>query len=99
MSDHVHIFINLKPNESISDLVRDIKRNSTQFINSNQMTKGKFQWQTGFGVFSYSESQIDVVCKYIQNQETHHKRKTFKDEYSEFLKSFNIEFDERYVFD
>ena len=99
MTDHIHIFIGMKPNESISDLVRDIKKDSSRFINSNGWIRGKFQWQEGFGAFSYGHSQIDSVIQYIQNQETHHKKLTFKEEYVNFLEKFNVEYDKQYVFD
>ncbi len=98
MPDHIHIFIGLKPNMALSDLVRDIKNNSSNFINNKRWLRGKFNWQKGFGAFSYGHSQIDNVVKYIQNQERHHQKKTFKDEYIEFLKKFNIEYDVKYLF-
>lgn len=98
MPDHIHVFIGLKPNKSLSDLVRDMKANSSRFINEKQWMNGKFEWQTGFGAFSYSHSQLTNVINYIQNQEEHHKIKTFKEEYIEFLKSFDIEFEENYIF-
>ncbi len=98
MPDHIHIFIGLKPNMALSDLVRDIKNNSSNFINNKRWLRGKFNWQKGFGAFSYGHSQIDNVVKYIQNQERHHQKKTFKDEYIEFLKKFNIEYDTKYLF-
>jgi len=97
--DHTHLLVGLKPNITISDLVRDIKAGSSNFINENRWVKGKFNWQEGYGAFSYSRSQIDQVAKYILNQEEHHKRKTFKDEYLELLDKFEIEYDERYLFD
>ena len=97
--NHIHILINLKPVIALSDLIRDIKNNSTNFINKKKFVKGKFSWQIGFGAFSYSFSQIDSVIKYIMNQKHHHKRKTFKAEYLEFLKKFQIDHDEKYVFD
>lgn len=99
MPDHTHILIGLKPSISISDLVRDIKTASSSFINDKKWVKGKFRWQEGFGVFSYSRSQIDSVVKYIQGQEEHHKRKSFKEEYIEFLEKFEIEYDNRYLFE
>lgn len=99
MPDHTHLFIGLKPSISISDLVRDIKAGSSKFINDKKLIKGKFSWQEGFGVFSYSRSQIDTVIKYIQNQEKHHNKKSFKEEYLEFLKKFEIEYDEKYLFE
>ena len=97
--DHTHLLVGLKPNITISDLVRDIKAGSSNFINENRWVKGKFNWQEGYGAFSYSRSQIDRVAKYILNQEEHHRRKTFKDEYLELLEKFEIEYDERYLFD
>ena len=99
MPDHTHIFIGLKPNMALSDLVRDIKNNSSTFINKKKWIPGKFKWQRGFGAFSYSHSQIDKVIKYIQNQEQHHAHKSFREEYLEFLKKFSIEYDGKYVFD
>jgi REP element-mobilizing transposase RayT len=99
MPDHSHLLVGLKPSISISDLVRDIKAGSSKFINDNKLLKGKFSWQGGFGVFSYSRSQIDTVIKYIQNQEKHHHKKSFKEEYLEFLKKFEIEYDEKYLFE
>ena len=98
MPDHIHILIGLKPNKSLSDLVRNIKANSSRFINEMQWINGKFEWQTGFGAFSCSHSQLTNVINYIQNQEHHHKKKTFKEEYLEFLKSFDIDFEENYIF-
>ena len=99
VSDHVHFFIGLRPPMSISDLVRDVKNNSSKFINENNFTKGKFYWQEGYGAFSYSHSQINQVYQYVLNQEEHHKQRTFREEYIEFLKEFEIEFDEKYLFD
>jgi REP element-mobilizing transposase RayT len=99
MPDHIHAFIGLKPSMRISDLVRDIKNNSSKFINEKGWLKGKFSWQEGYGVFSYSHSHIERVYNYILNQEEHHRKKTFKDEYLELLKKFEIEFKEAYVFD
>ena len=98
MPDHIHILIGLKPDKSISDLVREIKSNSSKFINDRKWINGKFEWQTGFGAFSYSHSQLTNVINYIQRQEEHHKTKTFKEEYIEFLNSFNIEFKDEYLF-
>ena len=98
MPDHIHILIGLKPNKALSDLVRDIKANSSRFINEKRWINGKFEWQTGFGAFSYNHSQLTNVINYIQNQEEHHKKKTFKQEYLQFLKKFGIEYDEKYLF-
>jgi hypothetical protein len=89
----------IKPNIAISDLVRDIKANSSKWINERGLINGKFQWQEGFGAFSYAQSQLDYVIAYIQNQEQHHQKKTFNDEYSELLQKFNIEYDEKYLFE
>jgi REP-associated tyrosine transposase len=99
MPDHIHAFIGLRPVMPISDLVRDIKNNSSNFINDKKLVKGKFSWQEGYGAFSYSHSHIDKVYKYILNQEEHHKRKSFREEYMDFLKKFKIEFDEKYLFE
>ena len=99
VSDHVHIFVGLKPSMSISDLVRDIKNNTSNFINDQKFIRGKFSWQEGYGSFSYAHSQIDQVYKYIQNQEVHHHKQTFKEEYLEFLQKFEIEYDEKYLFE
>jgi putative transposase len=99
MPDHIHAFIGLRPAMAISDLVRDVKNNSSNFINDHKWTKNKFEWQKGYGAFSYSHSQIDSVYKYILNQENHHKKKTFKQEYIEFLKKFEIDYEEKYLFE
>jgi putative transposase len=99
MPDHVHLLISIKPTISISDLVRDIKAGSSKFINDSKWIQGKFNWQEGFGAFSYSKSQIDNVVKYILNQEEHHKKINFKDEYIDFLKKFEIEYNEKYLFE
>ncbi|WP_338875813.1 IS200/IS605 family transposase [Spirosoma sp. SC4-14] len=98
-ADHVHIFAGLRPSMSISDLVRDIKSNSCNFINDRKWVRGKFSWQEGYGAFSYGQSQVDSVYQYILNQEEHHRNRTFKEEYHEFLRKFQIEFDEKYLFD
>lgn len=98
MPDHIHLFIGMKPITALSDLVRDLKNNSSNFINAKKWVRGKFNWQEGFGAFSYGHSQIEVVVKYIQNQENHHAKKTFKEEYLEMLKKFNVEYDEKYLF-
>lgn len=99
MPDHIHAFVGLKPSIAISDLVRDIKNNSSNFINDNKLVSKKFSWQEGFGAFSYSQSHIDNVYKYILNQEKHHKKRTFRDEYLELLQKFEIEYNEKYLFD
>jgi REP element-mobilizing transposase RayT len=99
VSDHVHVFVSLKPAMPIPDLIRDIKNNSSNFINENKWVNGKFSWQEGYGVFSYSHSHIDRVYRYIANQEAHHEKKAFKDEYIDFLVKSGIDYDEKYLFE
>jgi len=99
MPDHAHIFIGMKPDAALSDLVRDVKKDSTNFINRGIKPHGTFAWQEGFGAFSYSHSQIDTVVKYILNQEEHHRRRTFREEYEGMLREFAVEYDTRYVSD
>ena len=99
VADHVHIFVGLKPSVSISDLIRDIKNNSSNFINEQKYLDKKFSWQGGYGVFSYAHSQVESVYNYIANQEEHHRKKTFREEYVEFLMNFEIEYNEKYLFD
>ena len=99
MPDHIHVFIGLRPSIALSDLVRDIKCNSTNFINDQRFVKGKFQWQEGFGAFSYSQSHIKNVYDYILNQEQKHATKTFKEEYVDLLDRFQVTYDERFLFD
>jgi REP element-mobilizing transposase RayT len=99
MLDHIHLLVGIKPSIAISDLVRDIKAGSSKFINDSNWLNEKFNWQEGFGAFSYSKSQIDNVIKYILNQEEHHKKQSFKEEYIEFLQKFDIEYDEKYLFE
>ncbi len=98
MPDHLHIFIGMMPNQSVSDLMKDIKRSSSIWINENKFVKGKFEWQEGYGAFSYAKSQIKNVIAYIENQEEHHKSESFKKEYIQFLQKFEIEYDEKYIF-
>ena len=98
ISDHIHILLSIKPNTTISDLVRDIKANSSKWINEKRFINGKFEWQEGFGAFSYAQSQLNHVISYINNQEQHHQRKTFKDEYLDLLQKFNVQYDEKYLF-
>ena len=99
MPDHVHLLVGIKPSITISDLVRDLKAGSSNFINQQHWVKGKFNWQEGFGAFSYSKSQIESVIKYILSQEEHHKKTTFREEYFDFLEKFEIDYDEKYVFE
>jgi len=99
VSDHVHVFVGLRPSMCVSDLVRDVKNNSSKYINQQNFISGKFEWQEGYGAFSYAHSQIDDVYKYIQQQEIHHKKKSFKDEYLDFLKKFEVEYNEKFLFE
>jgi REP element-mobilizing transposase RayT len=99
MPNHIHILIGMRPNIALSDLVRDIKSTSSNFIIGKKWVKGKFSWQIGYGAFSYSNSQLERVIKYVLNQEEHHKRKSFKEEYLEFLSKFEIDYDDKYLFD
>jgi putative transposase len=99
VSNHVHLFVGLKPEMAVADLVRDVKNNTSNFINEKKFIKGKFSWQEGYGSFSYSHSQINQVYQYVLNQEEHHRKKTFKEEYLEFLKKFEIKYDEKYLFE
>lgn len=99
VADHIHCFIGLEPSMSVSDLIRDVKNNSSKFINEKGYLKSKFQWQEGYGVFSYSHSEIEQVYNSILNQEEHHRKKTFKDEYIELLNKFEIEYKPEYLFD
>lgn len=98
-NDHVHCFVGLKPSVALSDLVRDIKNNSSKFINEKKLIRGKFNWQEGYGAFSYSQSQIKKVYQYILNQEMHHHKKTFKEEYIDLLNRFEVEYKNEYLFD
>jgi REP element-mobilizing transposase RayT len=99
VGDHVHVFVGVKPTIPLSDLVREIKNNSSKFINAKGWIKGKFEWQEGYGAFSYSHSQLDSVYKYILNQESHHEKKTFKEEYHDFLEKFNVDFNDKFLFE
>jgi REP element-mobilizing transposase RayT len=96
--DHVHLFFGMRPMQSLSDLMKTVKSNSSKWINDNKFVPGYFSWQEGFSAFSYSKSQISSVINYIQNQEQHHAKKTFLDEYKEFLKAFDIDYNELYIF-
>ena len=98
-TDHVHVFFELPPNLNISDLMRDLKANSSKWINENKFAKAKFHWQEGYGAFSYSRSQRHQVINYIINQEKHHSKKTFREEYLELLRNFEIDFKQEYVFE
>jgi putative transposase len=97
--NHIHLFIGMKPTCCLSDLVREIKKSSNTFIKEKNFTRYKFQWQEGFGSFSYSHSQLTDVIRYIENQKEHHKKRTFREEYLSFLKAFEIEFKDEYLFE
>ena len=99
VEDHVHCFLSLKPTVSMSELMKTVKAKFSKFINDQKILEHRFEWQEGYGAFSYSQSQIQNVYSYIQNQEKHHAKKTFREEYLELLEKFEIEFDERYLFD
>ena len=99
MPDHIHLFVGLKPNYNVSDLVREIKKASNDFINEKKLTKAKFKWQEGYGAFSYSQSQIATVANYVINQKNHHEKKSFEMEYRQLLESFRIEYKNEYLFD
>src|SRR5258708_37372005 len=98
MSDHLHALIGLKPAMALADLVRDIKSDLSDWVNRRKLARGKFGWQEGYGAFSYGHSQLDTIIRYIQNQESHHRRRSFKDEYLAWLKKFEIPFENKYVF-
>jgi len=98
MPDHTHILIGLRPSMALSDLVRDVKNGSTNFINRSGWVMGRFSWQEGFGAFSYGHSQLKRIMDYIRDQERHHARNSFRDEYRRFLKRYEIEHDEKYIF-
>lgn len=99
MPDHIHFLIGMKPSCCLSDLVREIKKSSNEFVKEKRFTNFKFQWQEGYGAFSYSHSALDRVIRYINNQKEHHKTKSFRDEYLDFLKRFQIEYKDEYLFD
>ena len=99
MPDHCHLLVGLKPVMSVSDLMREVKADSTNFINRQRWFPGRFSWQEGFGAFSYGHSQLGVVIRYIENQEQHHARKSFREEYGAFLEKFKIAYDPKYVFE
>jgi len=98
MPDHIHILMGLNPSVSISAFVRDIKRSSSLYINEQKLVGIKFQWQEGYGVFSYSRSQLPIISDYIENQKTHHQKRTFKEEYLEFLDKYEIPYEEQFLF-
>ncbi|MGA3141859.1 MAG: IS200/IS605 family transposase [Verrucomicrobiota bacterium] len=98
MPDHLHLLVGLKPDMALSDLMRDVKAGSSKYINENRWVAGRFSWQEGFGAFSYSRSQLGTVIRYIENQQKHHAKKSFRDEYIDLLEKFGVDYDRRYVF-
>lgn len=99
VEDHIHCLLGLKPTISISELMKIVKAKSSKYINDHQLTKAKFAWQEGYGAFSYSQSHIDSVYKYIENQQEHHKKQNFSEEYISFLNKFNVQYEEKYTFE
>ncbi len=99
MPDHIHFLIGMRPSCCLSDLIREIKKSSNEYINENKLSHFKFQWQEGFGAFSYGHSSLDHVIAYIHNQKEHHKKKTFKTEYKEILESFQLDYKDEFLFD
>lgn len=98
MPDHIHILIGVRPHQSISDLMQDVKGDSSKWINDKKFLRGKFEWQQGYGAFSYGKSQVQDVVHYIQNQEQHHQKKTFLEEYVDFLQKFEVAYEDQYLF-
>jgi REP element-mobilizing transposase RayT len=96
--DHIHILVGLQPSTAVSDLVRDIKANSSRWLAQQSWMKGHFEWQEGFGAFSHSRSQLDDVIRYIMTQEEHHRKRTFLEEFEAMLKAFGVEYDPKYMF-
>ena len=98
MPDHLHVFFGFRPTQSLSDLMRLVKCDSSEWVNKQKLTPSRFTWQEGYGAFSYSKSQVKAVADYIENQQIHHQKKTFLEEYIEFLDSFEIDYDSKYLF-
>ncbi len=98
MPDHIHIFIGMRPDQSVSRLMQEVKAASSRWINDYRLTRQRFEWQSGYGAFSYSKSAVNNVIDYIKNQKTHHQKLSFKDEYIKQLEEFEIDYDERYLF-
>jgi len=99
VADHVHVLIGLRPAMALADLVQEIKADSANFINKNRWVRGRFSWQEGYGAFSYGHSQLDTIIRYIQNQDQHHRRRSFREEYLTLLRKFDIAFEEKYIFE
>ncbi len=97
-SDHLHILFGMRPTQSLSDLMKEVKEYSSKWVNNNRLVYGKFNWQAGFGAFSYTKNQVSDVITYIKNQQQHHRKKLFSEEYKELLEEFGVSYDERYIF-
>jgi putative transposase len=98
MPDHLHLLVGLRPDSSLSDLMRTVKAGSSKFINENRWVRGRFSWQEGFGAFSYSRSQLGTVISYIKNQQKHHAKQSFREEYVTLLEKFGVNYDAQYIF-
>jgi len=98
MPDHIHILFGFRPTQALSELIQEVKRDSSEWINKEKLIRGRFSWQEGYGAFSYSKSHISKVANYIETQEKHHKKKSFLEEYKKILQDFDLEYDERYIF-
>lgn len=99
VEDHLHMLIGLRPAMALADLIREVKADSSNFVNDNKWVHGKFSWQEGYGAFSYGHSQLDTIIRYIQNQEEHHRRRSFRNEYLTLLRKFDIAFEDKYIFE
>lgn len=97
MPDHIHVFFGMRPTQALSELMKQVKHDSSKWINNKGLVNGRFSWQSGYGAFSYSKSEVPRIINYIKNQEGHHKKVVFKDEYLKLLKDFDVEYDERYI--
>ena len=98
MHDHVHLLVGFRPAQSISDFMQDVKSGSSKWINDQKLLQPRFEWQAGYGVFSYSKSQVPEVIRYIAKQKEHHRKVSFREEYKLFLQKFEVEFEEKYIF-
>ena len=98
MPDHIHILFGFRPTQALSELIQEVKRDSSEWINKEKLVRGRFSWQEGYGAFSYSKSHISKVANYIETQEKHHKKRSFLEEYKKILKDFDLEYDEQYIF-
>jgi REP-associated tyrosine transposase len=99
VADHLHMLIGLRPAMALADLIREVKADSSNFINENRWIHGRFSWQEGYGAFSYGHSQLNTIIRYIQDQENHHRKQSFRNEYLSLLRKFDIAFEDKYVFE